>query len=205
MWRWNLNEVHCISRLAKISVFSTSEEWPIFRMKDVGMEFSGWLPRNLIGPWVLSPCRRQPVLHFLPSWSLPYHFLLLTGSPASILPRFSVPPPFPFFCSTLLPHTVGEQDAAGCLERTLGCLWLLSRVFMLWSLQKLLADVGLLLKLHLYLQHERRERLFLKTFNWHGCTIQSPLPPSFILHHSCSLYPFWNPSDPGERPYMSWF
>lgn len=102
MWRWNLNEVHCISRLTKISVFSTSEEWPIFRMKDVGMEFSGWLPGNLIGPWVLSPCRRQPVLHFLPSWSLPYHFLLLTGSPASILPRFSVPPPFPFFCATLL-------------------------------------------------------------------------------------------------------
>lgn len=68
--------------------------------------------------------------------------------------------------------------------------------------QRLLADVWLLLKLHLYLQRERRERLFLKTFNWHGRTIQSTLFPSFILHRSHSTH-FETLQIQTERPYMS--
>lgn len=140
-------------------------------MNDIGMVPSGWLPGN--------PLSGSLSFYFLAEgslFSIFYHCLPLCP-PAYGEPRLPISPASQrhLLLCPFAPHpsTIVEREAAGGLERTLGCFWRLSEVLMLSSLQKLLADVCLLLKLHLYLQHERRERLFLKIFNWHGCTIQS--------------------------------
>ena len=52
--------------------------------------------------------------------------LLPTTSSSPGESSLSAPPP-----SGPLPTPTSEQDVAGCLERALGWLWLLSRVFML--------------------------------------------------------------------------